>query len=72
MKLAPDLTDAQRHGIAIVLRTMLVAGVITTHTTLSRDGVEQQPCAAERYRSRRGTAVAQPIEKFDYHHLASD
>jgi dihydroorotate dehydrogenase len=47
LKIAPDLDDVQVHDIAGALRRHGLDGVIATNTSLSRDGVEQLPHAAE-------------------------
>jgi dihydroorotate dehydrogenase len=47
LKIAPDLDDAQIAAIADALRRHRMDGVIATNTTLSREGVEGLPNAAE-------------------------
>lgn len=47
LKIAPDLDDAQITAIADALRRHRMDGVIATNTTLSREGVEGMPNAAE-------------------------
>ncbi|MGB1235734.1 MAG: dihydroorotate dehydrogenase (quinone), partial [Planktomarina sp.] len=39
LKIAPDLTDAEIQDIADLAKSMKLAGVITTNTTLDRDGL---------------------------------
>lgn len=47
LKIAPDLTPEQVVEIAVLLRQYRFDGVIATNTTLSREGVEGLPNAAE-------------------------
>ncbi len=47
LKIAPDLDDTQITAIADALRRHRMDGVIATNTTLSREGVEGLPNAAE-------------------------
>lgn len=47
LKIAPDLTAEQVVEIATLLRQHRFDGVIATNTTLSREGVEDMPNAAE-------------------------
>ena len=47
LKIAPDLDDEQITAIADALRRHRIDGVIATNTTLSREGVEGMPNAAE-------------------------
>ena len=47
LKIAPDLDDSQITAIADALRRHRMDGVIATNTTLSREGVEGMPNAAE-------------------------
>jgi len=47
LKVAPDLDAAQVQGIADAVRRHRIEGVIATNTSLSRDGVEGLPHAAE-------------------------
>jgi dihydroorotate dehydrogenase len=47
VKIAPDLDDAQIAVIAGLLRRHRVEAVIATNTTITRDGVEGMPHAAE-------------------------
>ncbi|MBK7898137.1 MAG: quinone-dependent dihydroorotate dehydrogenase [Azonexus sp.] len=47
LKIAPDLDDAQITAIADALKRHRIDGVIATNTTLSREGVEGLPNAAE-------------------------
>ncbi|MGE5491941.1 MAG: quinone-dependent dihydroorotate dehydrogenase [Actinomycetota bacterium] len=47
LKIAPDLDDEQVTAIADALRRHRMDGVIATNTTLSREGVEGMPNAAE-------------------------
>jgi len=47
LKIAPDLTEADLDGIAEVLRSCGIDGVICTNTTLDRSAVAGDPRAAE-------------------------
>ena len=47
LKIAPDLDQTQIANIADALRRHQIDAVIATNTTLSRDGVEASPLAAE-------------------------
>lgn len=47
LKIAPDLDAGQITGIADALRRHRIDAVIATNTTLSREGVETSPLAAE-------------------------
>ena len=47
VKLAPDLEDEAIDDIAKVLLAKEIDGVIATNTTLSRDGVQHIPQAAQ-------------------------
>ncbi len=40
LKIAPDLTDGQLLDIIEIVKTTLIAGIIATNTTISRDGLE--------------------------------
>lgn len=47
VKIAPDLSEAALGDIAQVLRDTRIDGVIATNTTVSREGLEQDPLAKE-------------------------
>lgn len=42
LKIAPDLTDDQLLDIIDIVKTTLIAGVIATNTTISRDGLQSE------------------------------